>query len=141
MCEIIQFNFMTISDFNQENVLEYARLLADSKDLLLLEFDRAGKVLSVNRAFSDLLGWGDGTSQELKISCVFDFRIAEVEKILAEKTEYACGINLVSVDREFIPSKTIFKVQKDKIIALSVPMSSVCEDKNLHSGFLKPCKR
>jgi len=120
---------MTKSGFNQENMLENVRLLLDSGDLLLLEFRQDGEILSANRALGDMLGWDEKKCEKLKISDVFDFRIAEVEKILAEKPEYSCEINLVSADRSFIPTRTLFKSAKDKIIALSMPLVGFVEAK------------
>lgn len=110
-------------------MLENVRLLLDSKDLLLLEFRQDGEILSANRALAGMLGWSAKSGEKLRISDVFDFRIAEVEKILTEKPEYACEINLVSQERVFIPTRTNFMATEDKIIAFSMPLVSFVEDR------------
>lgn len=120
---------MTSSGFYQENKHKYADLFINSGDILLVEFDKEGKIVFANNAMENLLGWKQDKIQELKTSAVFDFRISEVERSLAKNKECFCEINLITKNKEFIPSKTKFMKQDENIIALSVPFLEIYEEK------------
>ncbi len=120
---------MTLSGFFQENKQKYAELFANSKDLLLIEFNNKGEILFANRAIEELLGWEQAKFAELKSSTVFDFRISEVDRILKEKKNYSCEINLLTKNKEFIPSKTKFIKHEDNIVSISIPLFEVLEEK------------
>ena len=98
----------------------------NSKDLIVLEFNQKGEVLFANEGLTEILGWD---AENLNISNIFDFRISEVERILAEKKDYSCEINLITKDKEFIPSKTKFVKNAETIVALSMPLFECFEEK------------
>ena len=110
---------MTSFGFYQENKHKFADLFVNSKDLLFVEFNKEGQILFANEGLAEILGW---ESEGLNVSNIFDFRISEVERILAEKKTYFCEINLINKDKEFISSKTKFIKTGNSIAALSVPL-------------------
>ncbi len=124
---------MTSSGFDQENKHKYTELLINSKDLLLLEFNKNAEIIFANAGLEELLGWKQCDIKELRASCIFDFRISEVERILREKEDYFCEINLLTKNKEFIPSKTKFIRHDSGIIALSTPLFEIYEEKKSSS--------
>ena len=119
---------MTSSGFYQEKKHKFADLFINSKDLLFLEFNKKGELLFANEALEELLGWQPQKIQELNTSGLFDFRISEVERILAENEEYSCEINLITENKEFIPSRTKFIRDGETVAALCVPLFDVYEE-------------
>jgi len=119
---------MTSSGFYQENKHKFTDLFVNSKDILLIEFNKTGAILYANRAIEELLDWEQSKVYELTTSNIFDFRISEVERILTDKKSYFCEINLINKNKEFIPSKTKFMKNDETIVAVSVPLFGDYED-------------
>ncbi len=126
---IKHYYLMTSSGFYQENKHKYADLFINSEDILLIEFDKQGKILFANRAVEELLGLELPKINKIKVSALFDFRISEVERILMESQNYLCEINLITKDKEFIPSRTKFIRHEESTISLSIPLFEIYEEK------------
>ncbi|HSA07578.1 MAG TPA: ATP-binding protein [Candidatus Gastranaerophilales bacterium] len=128
---------MNSSHFFKENIHKFADLLIKSKDLLLVQFNKKGEILFANDALSDLLGWDKNKIRKLKTTSVFDFRISEIERILTEKTDYLSEINLITKNKEFIPSKTKFIAENDTVIAFIMLLTDVYEENKSSLRFSK----
>ena len=63
---------MTLSGFYQQNKQKFTDLFVDSKDLLLIEFNKNGEILFANRALKELLGWNMKNLKNIKISNIFE---------------------------------------------------------------------
>jgi signal transduction histidine kinase len=121
---------LKISEIKNECVL--SDFLENSAKVVIFVFDDQGNLTRTNKTASDILAIGaDQDLSKYNMQNIFDFRISEVKNELEKSGEVSRKINILSCNKQFIPTDTIFSTKKNEIIALSFIVSSQTFNENI----------
>jgi len=109
---------------DQENKLDLTEVLNNTSEIALFVFNEEGNVNSANKAALDILDIkSDKELKSLNIQNIFDFRISEIKNELVESGEISKEINIITKNKTFIPTKTVFSKTANKVTAISTILS------------------
>lgn len=128
---------MSSSNRNQEYNLNLSEVLGKSDKVFSIVFDKEGLIIGFSDKLPEKLGYSPDELYNLNLRQVFDFRITEILKNIAEFQEISSEINLIRKNKDFYLTKTIFFKQDEAIIALLIPSSGCHDLKELNNRLIK----
>jgi len=109
-----------------------SEVLENSGKIAVFVFDEKDNLSSFNKVASNLLNVdSDDDLSKFNIHNIFDFRVSEIKADLEKFGEISKEINVLSNDKQFILTNTVFSKNNNTITALSFIVSSQASVENI----------